>query len=537
MNYPVWEIPRLGGAWVIGIVSIFHVLIAWFAVGGGLYLPVAEAKLYREKREDWLPVLMKHSRFFLVLTSVFGAVSGVGIWFSIGLVHPEATSTLIHNFVFGWAIEWVFFVVELAAAAVYYYTWNRIPRELHLKVGYLYAISSFLTLVIINGILSFMLTPGRAWLDVAGTGTEASRFWWAFFNPTYFPSLIMRILACLSLAGIYALITYSRADDEALAKSRIHMVRWTAGWLAPMFVLMPIVLLWFLHQIPSENRGLLELGMNTIGSGAFTQVTRIAMLTIITTMTIAGVVYLFAYKWPRDLSLGHSIALLGLAVIATASTEYARETVRKPYVISAHMYSNGVRRKDIDRINAEGYLSRSMWTPEAFDTVSVGHQIFRGQCMSCHTVGGYRAMTNLLQGRDRKAIGQLLATLHDPPKDSMYRKYMPPLVGKPDEIDALGDYLATISVKPVGENTAKSTASAAPASAPAPPAVGGTRSNPASSGTVNSSPAAATTASPAANPPSGPGSNPASAPTAAPPAVHGTTPEAPPAAPKKVSMR
>ncbi len=469
MNYPVWEVPKLGGAWVIGIVSIFHVLIAWFAVGGGLYLPMAESKLYREKREDWLPVLMKHSRFFLVLTSIFGAVSGVGIWFSIGLVHPEATSTLIHNFVFGWAIEWVFFVVELAAAAVYYYTWNRIPRELHLKVGYLYAIASLLTLVIINGILSFMLTPGRAWLDVAGTGTEASRFWWAFFNPTYFPSLIMRILACLSLAGIYALITYSRSDEEALAKSRIHMVRWTAGWLAPMFLLMPLTLLWFLHQIPSENRGLLELGMNTIGSGAFTQVTRIAMLTIITTLTIAGVVYLFAYKWPRDLSLGHSIALLGLAVIATASTEYARETVRKPYVISAHMYSNGVRKRDVARINAEGYLSRSIWTPVTSNTVTLGHQVFRGQCMSCHTVGGYRAMTQLLQGRDRKAIGQLLATLHDPPKDSMYRKYMPPLVGKQDEIDALGDYLATISVKPAEAPLKLAPTPAAPTPAPVAP--------------------------------------------------------------------
>jgi len=29
-----------------------------------------------------------------------------------------------------------------------------------------------------------MLTPGDAWLAVAGTGLEASKFWYAFFNPT-----------------------------------------------------------------------------------------------------------------------------------------------------------------------------------------------------------------------------------------------------------------------------------------------------------------------------------------------------------------
>jgi cytochrome bd-type quinol oxidase subunit 1 len=458
MNYPEWEVPILGGAWVIGLISIFHVLIAWFAVGGGLYLPVAERKLYREGREDWLPVLVRHSRFFLVLTSVFGAVSGVGIWFAIGLVQPEGTSTLIHNFVFGWAIEWVFFVVELSAAAVYYYTWNRIPRELHLKVGWLYAVSSFLTLVIINGILSFMLTPGRHWLDVAGTGQEASRFWWAFFNPTYFPSLVLRVLACLSLAGIYALITYSRVDDELLQKSRVVMVKWTAHWLLPMFLLMPFVLLWFLAMVPSQQRGLLELGITTIGSGGFTQVSRIAMLTIMTTFTIAGVVYFFAYRFPKDLTLGHAVSILALAVVATASTEFARETIRKPYVIGSHMYSNGVRKRDVAKYNANGYMTASLWKPASTNQIALGHTIFRGQCMACHTVGGYRAMNGLLQGRDRPAIDKLLVLLHTQPPDSPYVKYMPPLVGKPEEIDALAAYLTTLSHHVAETETAQSPA-------------------------------------------------------------------------------
>ncbi|MBS1713105.1 MAG: cytochrome ubiquinol oxidase subunit I [Armatimonadetes bacterium] len=444
MNYPLWDVPGLGGAWVIGLISIFHVLIAWFAVGGGIYLPVAESKLYREGKEAWLPVLQAHSRFFLVLTGVFGAVSGVGIWFAIGLVHPEATSTLIHNFVFGWAIEWVFFVIELAAAAVYYYTWNRIPRELHLKVGYVYAVASVLTLVIINGILSFMLTPGDAWLQVAGTGQESSRFWLAFFNPTYFPSLIMRTLACLSLAGIYALISFSRVDDESLSEIRTSMIKWSARWLAPMVLLMPVVLVWFLFAMPAESRGLLQLGMTTIGSGAFTQVTRIAMLTVITTVTIAGVAYFFAYKAPKELSVAHGIALLALGAVATASTEYARETVRKPYVIGRHMYSNGVRVRDVEKYNQEGYLTDSMWTP-SMDRLARGEAMFRGQCASCHTREGYRSMHRLLQGRDEKNIVKLLELLHKPTADSTYVKYMPPLVGKPDEIDALAGYLSTLS--------------------------------------------------------------------------------------------
>ena len=455
MNYPAWEVPVIGGPWVIGLVSIFHVLIAWFAVGGGIYLPMAERKAMRENRPDWFPIIKAHSRFFLILTSVFGAVSGVGIWFSIGLVHPEATSALIHNFVFGWAIEWVFFVVELAAAGVYYYSWDRIPQALHLKVGFLYAGASFLTLVIINGILSFMLTPGGTWLSVAGTGNESTMFWPAFFNPTYFPSLGIRVLACLSLAGVWALFTLSKINDPAMMKTRVAMTRWSASWLVPMFLILPFFLVWFLAMTPQQNRGLLELGMTTIGSGAFTQVTRIALLTVITTATIAGTVYFFAYKVPREFSVSHGVAVIFLAVIATSSTEFARETLRKPYVVNGYMYSNSIRVSELPKFNQEGYFAHSIWKPQSNDQLALGKQMFRGQCMSCHTESGYRSMKRLIGERDSKAVAALLETLHHPTPESAYSKYMPPLVGSDPEIQALAAYLTALNAPPSSGLTAK----------------------------------------------------------------------------------
>jgi len=447
MNYPVWVVPYIGSGWVIGIIAIYHTLISQFAVGGGLYLVMAERKALALGREDLLEKVKLHSRFFLILTGVFGAVSGVGIWFAIGLVNPETTSTLIHNFVFGWAMEWVFFIIELSAAAVYYYTWERIPRELHVKVGWLYAIASVCTLVIINGILTFMLTPGESWLAVAGTGNEASRFWQAFFNPTYFPSLFLRVLVCISLAGVWALVSYSRIDGYAEPKVKAELIVWSSQWLIPSFVLMPVFFIWYLFSIPEESRGLLQLGISTIGSGAFTQVTRIALVMVMTTATIVGVVFFFTRKSPQDFSLGHGTAVLMLALIATGTAEYAREMLRKPYSIGQHMYSNGVRRKDVPKMNEQGYLTQSIWTrrADARDTVHVvlakGEAMFRGQCLSCHTMNGYRAMRKYLAGRDNVSIAMIVGTLHEYRAESPYRAYMPQLAGKPDEVAALVDYL------------------------------------------------------------------------------------------------
>lgn len=471
MNYPVWDVPLLGSGLVIAIIAIFHVMIAHFAVGGGLFLPMAEARAIKLGRRDWLEFLPQHSKFFLILTGVFGAVSGVGIWFSIGLASPEGTSTLIHNFVFGWGIEWVFFIVELTTAAVYYYTWGRIPERLHLQVGWLYAAASFATLVIINGILTFMLTPGQSWLSVAGTGTEPSMFLWAFFNPTYWPSLALRTLSCVALAGIWALVIGSRINADTHAELKRDWIRWSTWWLVPGFVLMPVCLWWYIQAVPAEQLALVQYGISTIGAGTFTQVTRTLLVSVMASATILAVVYLAAYRKPEQFQFGYALGILFLALAATGSAEMSRELLRKPYVVASYMYSNGVRsvpvqrdgqpEREVDRFNTRGYLTDAVWVRaderEAWNgagtvppqiaqwtdlTVARGELMFRGQCIACHTLDGYRGIRRLLHERNDQAIRNILAMLHKQEEDSPYRAFMPPLVGTPDEMDALAAFLS-----------------------------------------------------------------------------------------------
>lgn len=450
MNYPFWDIPHIGSGWVIGMIAIFHVMISQFAVGGGLYLPMAERKAMRmadkETGAAWMKQLVSHSKFFLVLTGVFGTVSGVGIWFAIGLTHPEATSTLIHNFVFGWAMEWVFFMVELTTIAVYYYTWNRVDPKLHLAVGWVYAIASVFTLIIINGILTFMLTPGDTWISVAGTGAEASKFWNAFFNPTYWPSLLLRTGVCTSLAGIWALITSSRIDGEKQPALKTSMVKWSVKWLVPSFVATPFLLVWYLFMVPESQRTLLTLGIDTIAGGTFSTVTRIALVIITTSATIVAVAYYLAYRNPLDFNLSHAMSVLLLALIATGSGEYAREMLRKPYVIGRWMYSNGVRVTSVNKLNTGGYLAESNWVwngagNQAPSSYSRGEAIFRGECGSCHTMDGYRTMRGLMDGRDRNGIHNFLVMLHEYKADSPYHRFMPPLTGTEADVNDLTNYL------------------------------------------------------------------------------------------------
>ena len=94
MNYPVWQLDFLGGGFLVVLIAVFHVYIAHFAVGGGLFLVLAERKAHRENNPAILDYVRKHARFFLVVTMVLGSITGVGIWFIISLLNPAASSVL-----------------------------------------------------------------------------------------------------------------------------------------------------------------------------------------------------------------------------------------------------------------------------------------------------------------------------------------------------------------------------------------------------------------------------------------------------------
>ncbi len=131
-----------------------------------------------------------------------------------------------------------------------------------------------------------------------------------------------------------------------------------------------------------------------------------------------------------------------LALMATGTGEQAREMLRKPYVIGRHMYSNGLRVSEVAGSDKNGYLQHTLWlNPSTSRHWAQGEAMYRGQCGACHTLTGYRALNHLLAGRDPQSIGNLLDMLHQHKPDSAYSRFMPPLTGTVQEIDALRDYL------------------------------------------------------------------------------------------------
>jgi cytochrome bd-type quinol oxidase subunit 1 len=429
MNYPVWDIPFLGGGMLIGLVAIIHTFISQFAIGGGLYLVLTERKAYREKDPKIIDYVKLHSKFFILLTLVFGAISGVSIWFTIGLVSPMATSSLIHIFVWGWAIEWVFFFIEITAALIYYKTWDKIDRTTHLTIGWIYFIAAWMSLFVINGILSFMLTPG-AWLTTKS-------FWNAFFNPTMLPWALLRTGITIALAGLYALVTASYLKDEQL---REKIIKYSAKWIMVPSVVLPIGGLWFVAVIPELSRDIIIGGAPVISMFAGA------------TLLLSGLIFIFAYflpfRQPKNFPTALSFLFLFLGLLVIGGAEMVREAIRKPFVIYNYLYSNNVFKSDVDKYRTAGVLSAAKWTEfrsaDDTDPLKIGREVFRFQCQSCHTVEGYNGIKPLVKSWDLEYIHSQLTQLNK------LKGFMPPFMGSDSERMALTKWLYDLNRKKGG---------------------------------------------------------------------------------------
>jgi cytochrome bd ubiquinol oxidase subunit I len=484
MHYPWWYVPYLTAPMLIAVISVLHVLVSHYAVGGGLFLAVEVGYAYRTGNRQYLDYLHGHARFFVLLTVVFGAITGVGIWWTIGLSSPLSTEVLIRTFVFGWATEWVFFVVELISAFIFLYYWDRLAEKTHLAIGWIYAAAAWISLVLITGITAFMLNSGPWAID-----PESRSFWTAFFNPQFLPQTIARTGGALLLSSLYVYLHASLSLSSDALRNMIALRSARPAMLGAILVTLGGVGWYCLLPDPAAA---------ALASAAVLNVLMVLIFAL--TIAVFLLLYFGPYRNPGWLSPGFagSLCLFGIAAFSTG--EFIREAVRKPYIVHNVVLANQVLPEEVARMqgpNGTGFLEAGVWT-KAFmrdhylqttgprtptrdeveasiqeskphggpqldyltplphggpiqgrellklpykDRLAVGRMLFMYHCNDCHAERvGYSAAGPLLQGRPRDKVLDRVKHL-----DENY--FMPPWCGSAEEAEVLTDYLMKINVQ------------------------------------------------------------------------------------------
>lgn len=427
IQYPVWELFGMGGGFLIAFIATLHVYIAHFAVGGGLFLVLTEMTAIRNGSPALMEYTRFHGRFFMLLTLVLGGITGVGIWFTISVISPGATEILIRRFFFAWTAEWSFFFAEIFAIIVYYYTFDTMNKKDHVRVGLIYFICAWLSLFFINGIITFMLTPGK-W-------TETGNFWHGFFNPSHVPSLFFRTAIAFLFAGLFGYITAFRIKDEKARESiRTYLFFW---------VFIPLCLVLFsgyiyLKSLPSDRLAM-------IFETSYEIMPAIRVFLWVSPLLFVSALFASFYSrnsWYKTLTA----VMIILGFVYMGAFEWTREAARRPYLIHGHMYSNGILKKDLDAVSAAGLLPSWRWAglkETAEDNLHAkGKQIFNLTCSSCHARGGpMHDIIPLTRGYTRFGMQ---AHINGIGKRS---SYMPPFSGTDEEKEALAAYI-TESLNP-----------------------------------------------------------------------------------------
>jgi cytochrome bd-type quinol oxidase subunit 1 len=438
--YPFWEVPFYTSGIIIALIATFHILPCHLATGAFWFNVYIENKAVKENRPELMEFIRKYSLLILIFCFVIGSLTGVGIWFAATVASPRSISGLIHNYVWGWATEWVFFLIEIAAIYVYYYTIGRVDAKSHLMLGWLYAWAAWISMVIITGILAFMLSSGK-WIETGG-------FFDGFFNETYWPQLFARTAFMFGIAGVYAVIVASRLENRRV---RDEIIRKAAMWGIGGLLAGALFSTWYLFRMPEAAR---ELGLDG-GLPYLKQMLwygGISFAVVLVWFLVCGII---RPRWAGTVS---GVAILVILFLGIGAGEGFREGVRRPYIINQYMYGNQIIARDVEargvrseveKFNNGGFLKHLYFRPDHFDLsrkrdrIRAGRLVALYQCGNCHALdrhGVMRPLSTLLRNLSPESpedIADFMDALGDYP-------YMPPFAGDDDDRAAIGEYLFTI---------------------------------------------------------------------------------------------
>lgn len=437
--YPLFYVPEYGSAWLMGLTGVIHIVASHTSVGAALLFAFLAYKAQKENRTDLYVYMKKYGMFLLIFSYVIGSITGPGIWYTATAASPRGISALIHNFVWVWASEWVFFVYEVMGVFALIYFMDKIDRKTHLKLTYTFAIASIGTLALIIGIISFMMWPGTMAYFETGNSSDA------FFGINTFPHMFLRIGFMIMLSGIIGMIISSamRKENAELADELTKKLGWVSffGGFITLFFFM-----WYINTLPENAKVLLGMAKDSI------------VLNRIIIAVVFSIYFLIAIIKPRWINTTIAITMMFIiGIVGVWPGEKLRETMRKPWVAGQYMYSNQVIGRDVPgkgikdetaRLQEHGMLKLNPWIPEHLRTITpenkleVGKLLTRITCSNCHSLekdGKYRPLIPLAGPMGEQGIKDYLMYVIGTGSSA----YMPKIALPEEEYDAIAAYIAS----------------------------------------------------------------------------------------------
>ncbi|MBU1216032.1 c-type cytochrome [bacterium] len=437
--YPLFYVPEIGSAWLMGLTGAIHIMASHTSVGAAILFAFLAHKAQKENRTDLYDYMKRYGMFLLIFSYVIGSITGPGIWYTATAASPRGISALIHNFVWVWATEWVFFVYEVIGVFALIYFMDKVDRKTHLKLTYTFALASVGTLALIIGIISFMMWPGTDAYYATGSASDA------FFGTNTFPHMFLRIGFMIMMSGIIGMIISSamHKENKELSEELTQKMGWVSflGGFVTVFFFM-----WYINTLPANAQALLEMAKDSI------------IMNRIILAILFSLYFFVAIIKPQWINRTIAITMMFvIGIVGVWPGEKLRETMRKPWVAGQYMYSNQIIGRDVpgkeiksevELIAAKGLLTVNPWIPDHLRTITpenkleVGKLLTRIACSNCHSLekdGLYRPLIKLAGPMGEEGIREYMKNVIGTGSSP----YMPKIALPDEEYDAIAAYIAS----------------------------------------------------------------------------------------------
>ncbi len=443
----MFHLDWLNNRMLIAIIAILHVIINHgLAVGFMPFVTWLEQRGVSRSGKDqitdleWDNMVYKIMKVAFIITTTIGAMTGVGIWFSVALVSPASIGSLIRVFYWAWFIEWLVFVTEVILIMVYFLTWKNSNSSLkakmrHINFGWYLSVFSWVTMAIIVSILGFMMDPGN-W------ETNKSLLN-GFTNPIYLPQLLFRTPTAMLVAGIFGMLLIT-LFTKAGSNLRLNAVKYASKWLllwAPISLIGAYI---YYNAMPDAMTANMSTAVGTIDFAQYYDLLKYFVAGGVGFTLIVGIIGVYKTKFLKPYMV---IVPVVIAIAYLGFFERVREFIRKPYVIGQYMYSNLLLEDDYVVYKQDGILKHATYTSVNEVTeenkIEAGKNVFTIACSRCHTAQGVNSIVYVfdrMYGSTGKPfdIASMAAYM---PNMHTARNFMPEFPGNEKEAEALATYI------------------------------------------------------------------------------------------------
>ncbi len=325
---------------LLGYATMVHLFLVNLVLGLTIIIPIIEY-LYIRKKDEGIKNIIKTVFKFMILSDLFAGVWATWITVFLGGYWPLLTFYATTALFIPLTIALIGVLIALPSIAIYWFTWDKVSKKLHLIIGIIMAIGATMVPIGFNMIFSFINDP--VGLKRALHGNLYS----VFLNPLYPDFTLHRIfggitMVSLLLAGIYLYNYYKNESSIYKKGSEIFLY-------ASFISLLIESMLGFIYawELNVHSQYLAQVLFGPFGPGIQVQMNMFPLFASF--MILVSLLWLFLYLngyyfYKNKRSKLVSLALSFFALITLPIGEFLNDYSRYPYMIIEG--NTGIRASD-----------------------------------------------------------------------------------------------------------------------------------------------------------------------------------------------